>query len=111
MMLGYRGQPNPRLRWPRHHRALPSVEPICRQPAADARGISGLSRARCPERGQRARADHDAVGHAAAATRRRLPGDEHPQYLIAALAGLAEAGKPVPRPVQQLCRICAGAEP
>jgi len=29
----------------------------------------------------------------------------------ASLAWLAEAGEPLPSPVQQLCRICAGAEP
>ncbi len=54
---------------------------------------------------------HDALGHAATAARRRTAGHQHPQHLIPALAGLAEAGEPVPGPVQQLCRVRAGAEP
>jgi putative SOS response-associated peptidase YedK len=33
------------------------------------------------------------------------------QHIVAALAQLAQAGKPMPRPVQQLRRICAGTEP
>jgi hypothetical protein len=35
-------------------------------------------------------------GHAAAAEVRRAARHEHPQYLVAALARLVEAGKPVP---------------
>jgi hypothetical protein len=45
----------------------------------------------------------DALGHAATAAHRRAAGHQHPQHLLTALAGLAEAGKPLPGPVQQLC--------
>jgi hypothetical protein len=58
----------------------------------------------------RARADQDALGYAAAAEQRRSSGDQHPEYLVTALARLAEAREPVPRPVQQLCRICTRAQ-
>jgi putative SOS response-associated peptidase YedK len=34
-----------------------------------------------------------------------------PQHHLAALARLAEAREPLPGPVQQLCRVRAGAEP
>jgi hypothetical protein len=37
--------------------------------------------------------------------------DQHPQHVIAALARLAEARKPMPGAFQQLCRVCARAEP
>ena len=50
-----------------HHRALPRREPLCRQPAADARRVSRLSGTRRPQRRRRARNDHDALGNAAAA--------------------------------------------
>jgi hypothetical protein len=36
---------------------------------------------------------------------------QHPQYLVTALAHVAEAGKPLPGAVQQLCRIRTRAEP
>jgi putative SOS response-associated peptidase YedK len=36
---------------------------------------------------------------------------QHPQHHVGSLARLAEAGKSMPGPSQQLCRICAGAEP
>ena len=38
-------------------------------------------------------------------------GHQHPQHVVAALARLAEAGKPLPGAVQQLRRIRAGAQP
>ena len=46
------------------------------------------------------RADHDALGHAAATAHRRAAGHQHPQHVIAALARLAEAGEPMPGPGQ-----------
>jgi putative SOS response-associated peptidase YedK len=49
------------------------------------------------------------MGHAASPARRRLPGHQHPQHLFPALARLAEAGKPVPGPREQLRRIRARA--
>ena len=55
--------------------------------------------------------DHDALGYAATAAHRRAAGHQHPQHLIAALARLAEAGKPLPGAVQQLRGVRAGAEP
>ena len=61
--------------------------------------------------GDRARTRPDALGHAAAAAHRRAAGHQHPQHVVAALARLAEAGEPLPGPVQQLRRIRAGAEP
>src|SRR3981081_1846024 len=45
--------------------------------------------------GWRTRADNDALGNAAPAEVRRPVGHQHPQYVITALAGLAEAGKPL----------------
>ena len=36
---------------------------------------------------------------------------EHPQYVIAALARLAEARKPMPCALQQLCRVRSQANP
>ena len=44
----------------------------------------------------------DALGHAATAAARRAASDQHPQHLLAALARLAEAGKPLLGTVQQL---------
>jgi hypothetical protein len=41
-----------------------------------------------------ARTDHDALGHAAAEARRPAC-HQHPQHHVAALAGLAETGKPL----------------
>jgi putative SOS response-associated peptidase YedK len=41
-------------------------------------------------------------GHAATATRRRFPCHEHSQYDLTALASMAEAGKSLPDPCQQL---------
>ena len=60
---------------------------------------------------RRARNDDDALGHAAAPASRRIAGDQHPQHVLTALAGVAQAGEPLPGPGQQLCRIRAGAEP
>jgi putative SOS response-associated peptidase YedK len=45
------------------------------------------------------------------AARGRPAGHQHPQHLVAALAHMAQAGAPLPRPGQQLRRICARAEP
>ena len=57
----------------RHHRSVPRHEQVRRQPAADARRISRLSGPGGTQRRHRARADHDALGHAAAATGRWIP--------------------------------------
>jgi hypothetical protein len=35
---------------------------------------------------------------------------QHPQHVVTALAGLAEAREPLPGPLQQLRRVCARAE-
>jgi hypothetical protein len=87
--------------------ALPRDQPVCRKPAADARCVSRLFGAADPECRCRARADHYALGNAGATARRRLSRKEHPQYVVAALAGLTEAGKPLPGTGQQLRGICA----
>jgi putative SOS response-associated peptidase YedK len=50
------------------------------------------------------------VGHTAS-PHRRIAVDQYPQYIVAALARLAEAGEPMFGPGQQLCRVRAGAEP
>lgn len=42
-------------------------------------------------RRHRARTDHDALGNATTPEVRRSAGDQHQQYLVAALARLAEA--------------------
>jgi putative SOS response-associated peptidase YedK len=47
-----------------------------------------------------------ALGHAATAEVRRGAFHQHSQHVVAALARLAEAGKPLPGPGEQLCR-CA----
>jgi putative SOS response-associated peptidase YedK len=41
---------------------------------------------------------------------RRGARHQHPEYLVAALAWLAEAGEPMPGSLQQFRRICAGAQ-
>jgi len=51
------------------------------------------------------------VGHAAPAELRRAAGHQHPQHLVSALARLAEAGKPLHGPLQQLRRICPEPNP
>src|ERR1700726_294138 len=40
-----------------------------------------------------------------------LPSHQHQEYVVAALASLAEPGKSLPGPRQQLRRIRAGAQP
>jgi putative SOS response-associated peptidase YedK len=39
-----------------------------------------------------------------------VPGYQHQEHVVHALAKLAEAGEPVSDPGQQLRRVCAGAE-
>jgi putative SOS response-associated peptidase YedK len=51
------------------------------------------------------------LGHAATALHRWTAGDQYPQHLVAALAELAKAAKPLSGAVQQLRRVRAGAEP
>jgi hypothetical protein len=51
------------------------------------------------------------MGYAAATAHRRAARHQHPQHVIPALARLAEAGKPLPCPGQQLRRVRAGDEP
>ena len=43
------------------------------------------------------------LGHATAATCWRLSGYQHQEHVVAALAGLAQAGKPLLGPGEQLC--------
>jgi hypothetical protein len=50
----------------------------------------------------RPRADNDALGRAVAAAHGRAAGHQYPQHIIAALARMAEAGKPVLGPSEQL---------
>jgi putative SOS response-associated peptidase YedK len=50
----------------RHRRAFSHHQPQRRQPASDARRVSGLSRASGPQRRRIARADDDALGKPAA---------------------------------------------
>jgi hypothetical protein len=51
-----------------HRRPVSGHEPLRRQPAAHAGRVSRLSRPGRAQRGQRARADNDALGHATATT-------------------------------------------
>ena len=92
-------------------RPLPPDEPVRRQPAADARRVSGLSGARGTQRRRRARDGSYALGHAAAAQNGRAAGHQHPQHIVAALAWLAPAREPLPGAGQQLRRICAEPNP
>ncbi len=48
----------------------------------------------------RSRADDDALGYATAATGGRISGDQHQEYVVTALADLAQAREPVPGAVQ-----------
>ena len=57
------------------------------------------------QRRYRARADHDAMGHAAATEVRRTAGHQDPQHVVASLAGLAQARKPLPGPRQMFFGI------
>src|SRR3981189_2174701 len=50
-------------------------------------------------------------GHAATAKVRRGAGHQHPQRVVAGLAGLAEAGEPLSGAGEQLRRVRAGAKP
>ena len=63
-----------------------------------------------PQRRRRRGDGADAVGHAAPTQDRRAAGHQHPQYLVAALAQLAETGESLPGAGQQLRRVRAGAE-
>jgi hypothetical protein len=67
--------------------------PVRRQPAADAWRIPGLSGAGGAQRRNLSRNGTDAVGNATTTTGLRIPGDEYQEYLVAALARLAESGK------------------
>jgi hypothetical protein len=64
-----------------------------------------------PRHRYRPRADHDAMGHAAAAEVAVAAGHKYPNHDFTSLAGLAQAEEPVPCPGQQLRRVRAGAEP
>jgi len=74
----------------RHHRALPRDESLCWQPGTDAGRFSRLPCACHPQHRHRARVGYDALGHAATTAYWRPAGHQHPQHVIAALAGLAE---------------------
>jgi putative SOS response-associated peptidase YedK len=78
----------------RHRRAVPGDEPLRRQPAADARRVSRLSRSGHPKHRQRPRADHDALGHAATAAHGRAARHQYPQHVVAALAEYAPEPNP-----------------
>jgi hypothetical protein len=80
----------------RHHRAVPRYQPLRREPASDAGRVSGLSCAGDPQHRDRHRADDHALGHAASATHGRRASYQHPQHVIAPLAGLAEGRCLVP---------------
>jgi hypothetical protein len=82
------------------------VEPACAYPIKKLVG-SITSAVPTPRGG--ARVEHDALGNAAAAEDRRAAGQQHPEHDVTALARLAEAGKPVPGPREQLRRIRARA--
>jgi hypothetical protein len=77
-------------------RSLPADEPLCRQPRAYARCLSRLPGARHPQHRRRGRDGDDALGSAATTANRRAAGHQHPQHVIAALAHVAQAGKPLP---------------
>lgn len=55
------------------------------------------------------RDDPDAVGHAATATNQRAIRHQHSQYIIAALARLAEAREPLPCAVNGMAEVIAKA--
>ena len=75
------------------------------------RRVSRLSGACDPQSRRRTRDGADALGHAASAAHRWSARHQHPEYIVTALAHMAQAGEPLSRAVQQLRRICAGAEP
>jgi hypothetical protein len=78
--LQHRNQPG------RNRCPIPGHEPLRRQPAADARRISGLPGTCCPQRRCRPRTDNDALGDATAAEVRRAADYQHQEYIVAALA-------------------------
>jgi hypothetical protein len=80
-------------------------QPLCRQSGANARYLSGLCDTGDPYCWQRRRDGADALGHAASTQDRRAAGHQHPRYVVAALARLAEAGEPLPRAGEQLRRV------
>jgi putative SOS response-associated peptidase YedK len=49
--------------------------------------------------------DHDALGHATAATSRRIPGHQHQEHVVTTLAGMAQAGEPLLGAREQLLGI------
>ena len=95
----------------RHRRTLPRRQPLRGQPRTDAGRVSRLSGSGGPQLGRRTRNDDDALGHAAAATCRWIPGNEHQEYDVAALARLVEAGEPLPGPGQQLAEYAPEQNP
>jgi hypothetical protein len=84
------------------HRAVPSNEPIPRQSAANAPRVSGLSGSSGAQRWRRTGDGNDALGNAATATGWWIPGHEHQEHVVAALAGLAQAREPLSGPGEQL---------
>jgi hypothetical protein len=71
------------------------------------RGFSGSCWAASPVRGLA----WWSPTNAATATRRRLSGHQYRKHHLSALARLAEAGKPVPGPCEQLRGVCAEPNP
>ena len=67
---------------------------------ANARRLPGLSCASDPQHRHGHRDDADAVGHATA--HGQPARHQHPQHVLPALARVAQAREPVPRPGEQL---------
>jgi hypothetical protein len=96
----------------RHHCAVPRDEPICRQLAADARGFF-LTTQRPVVRNVGAERELTLMRWGMPRPPRtggppvtNIRSTSSPHW-----RGLAKAGKPMPGPCKQFCRICAGAEP
>ena len=56
------------------------VQPLCRQPRADAGPVSRLSGSGDPQLARRTQNDHDALGHAAAAEAAMTAGHKYPDH-------------------------------
>jgi hypothetical protein len=90
---------------------VPGDEPLRRQPAADARGLSGYPAPVVRNAGAERELIMMRWGMPASAACGRLSRHQHPQHHFAPLARLVKAGKSLPGTVQQLRRVRAGAEP
>jgi hypothetical protein len=88
--------------------ALLPHEPLCLATWCHCRRISRLSAPVVRNAGTERELVSDALGFAATAAHQR---NQHPQCLLATLARLAEARKPLPGPIHQLRGVRAGAKP